>query len=348
MHGVTGMFRRLEHDPRSSPLDGIPGGRPLGRALEGVYLWGLRRDRRRQLAAPPHRLGVPVISIGNLTVGGTGKTPVVEAFARGWLRRGGRPGILSRGYRGGWEGNDEYRLLRRRLPGVPHFADRDRRAAGEALLRAHPDVDLILLDDGYQHRRLHRDLDLVLIDATRPFGGGRCLPAGWLREPWTDLDRASSIVLTRADQISGGALRQLERFLEERFPGRPRCTATRILEGVRTPDGGTRVEPAGAAGERLGAFCALGNPQAFFRSLRSRGLELAWTRTFRDHHAYGAADLERIRAEARRAGVTRLLTTEKDGVKLEALPGFQEGSPAIDQVRIRVELPVDELIDLLP
>lgn len=318
----------------------------ISRPLEPLYRLGLGLDRRRQLKLPPHRLRVPVVSVGNLTVGGTGKTPVVEALARAWLRRGGSPGILSRGYRGGKNGNDEYRLLARRLAGVPHVAEKERRLGGERLLTENPGVDLILLDDGFQHRRLHRDLDLVLIDATRPFGGGHCLPAGWLREPWTALSRADAILITRSDQISTGALRQLTQLLRERFPHVWIGTSRLVFEGVRERgEGGKLGSVKQKAAGVVGAFCAIGNPDAFFDSLRRLGFELSFRKTFRDHHSYDERDLTELRTAARSAGVERLLTTEKDGVKLEELASFGSGSPTIGQVRMRSEFPADDLLD---
>ncbi len=337
----------------ATPLGRLPGARVISSPLELLYRLGLSFDRRRQAKLPPHRLRVPVISVGNITVGGTGKTPVVEGLARAWLRRGGVPGILSRGYRAGKDGNDEFRLLARRLPGVTHVAAKERRLGGERLLQEHPEVDLIILDDGFQHRRLHRDLDLVLIDATRPFGGGRCLPAGWLREPWLDLERADAILITRADQVSRETLEQLERFLRERFRAHWVGVARQVVEGLRERGGDracesieTPVRGRDHEVERVGAFCAIGNPDAFFASLAPLGYEVIWKKRYRDHFRYRNADLVELRTVARERGVALLLTTEKDGVKLELLPSFSAGEPAIAQVRMRAEFSADELLDL--
>ena len=202
----------------------------------------------------------------------------------------------------------------------------------------------MILDDGFQHRRLHRDSDVVLIDATRPFGGGRCLPAGWLREPVDALERADAIVITRGDQVSSGALRELRSFLAERFPHASCDVARRVVEGVRGSDG-SGGEFASAGAEPVGAFCAIGNPDAFFATLPELGVEVVWTRAFRDHHAYSVDDLAAVRRAARAAGARRLLTTEKDGVKLEPLAGFSTEEPRVEQVRIRVEFPVEKILD---
>jgi len=328
---------------RADSLLPIPG--LLGRGLETLYLFGVEIDRRRQARTPPHRLTVPVLSVGNIAVGGTGKTPVVEALARTWLDRGGKPGILSRGYRGGAAGNDEFRVLARRLPRVPHIAERDRSAGGERLLARHPEVDLVLLDDGFQHRRLERDLDLVLLDATRPFGGGRCLPAGLLREPWESLERADALLITRSEQVGEDLLRELEGFIAGRFPRLWLGRARRVVEGVRDASG--IVTPV-RAGTRVLAFCGLGNPAAFFASLPPLGLEVALERRFPDHHRYRGSELERLRGEARAAGAEALVTTEKDGVKLADLPGAAGGEPPILEIAIRAELPAGAILDRLP
>lgn len=328
---------------RADALLPIPG--LLGRGLERLYRIGVAMDQRRMLRESPHRLPVPVLSVGNIAVGGTGKTPVVEALARAWSGRGGSPGILSRGYRAGPAGNDEFRLLARRLPGVPHVADRDRREGGARLLAEHPGIDLVLLDDGFQHRRLSRDVDLVLLDATRPFGGGRCLPAGLLREPWESLARADALLITRAEQVGEEVLAELERFLSERFPRAWRGRARRVVEGFRE-SGGSMVTPA--PGTRTLAFCGLGHPAAFFASLPALGLEVAVERIFPDHHRYRGAEIALLAAEARAAGAEALVTTEKDGVKLRDLREAAEADPPILELAIRAELPADAILDLLP
>ena len=293
------------------------------------------------------RLPVPVISIGNLTVGGTGKTPVVEAIARAHLRRGGTPGILSRGYKSKNGSNDEFDLLARRLPGVPQVAHRERSVGGMELLQKHPTVDLILLDDGFQHRVLDRDLDLVLIDATQPFGGGRCLPAGWCREPWTALDRADAILITRAEQVSAGARQELFRFLHERFPETWIGVSKREVEGFRDARRGDMTLTSLPEEGPIAAFCGIGNPDAFFASLGELDAPVVTTQRFRDHHRYTADDLERLRTEARRCGAVCLLTTEKDGVKLEALPNFPDADLPVIQVRMKNDVDGDAVLQLL-
>src|SRR5688572_24546059 len=204
---------------------------------------GLRRALYDLGWLPTERLDAPVISVGNLCAGGTGKTPMVAWIVRELTRRGRRPGIVSRGY-GAPNGvaNDEARLLAEALPEVPHVLDRDRARGGRELVGRH--VDVIVLDDGFQHRRLRRDLDLVLIDATRPWGlDGRSaaaaplLPRGLLREPPAALSRAHAAVITRADQASDGELVELRREIARVAPGIALASAIHAPARLRNFEG---------------------------------------------------------------------------------------------------------------
>ena len=293
-----------------------------------------RAERRRARGDGPRRLPRPVVSVGNIVAGGSGKTPVVEAFAREWLRRGGRPAILSRGYRAGPHGNDEYQLLCRRLPGIPHVQDPDRFRGGERVLREHPGVDLFLLDDGFQHRALHRDLDVVILDATRPLGYGHLLPRGYRREPWSALRRADHILLTRLDGVSSQKLEILRTFLREQFPRIPVSDVEMISEGLRAADGEVRNDGF----PTCVAFAGIGNPRAFFTGLRRQGYEVVDTRSFPDHHSFDEDDLHDLKSWAAERGASALVCTEKDGVKLERLPDFARGSPPIYQLRVHARI----------
>ncbi|MDE0959636.1 MAG: tetraacyldisaccharide 4'-kinase [Planctomycetota bacterium] len=288
------------------------------------------RHRRREAAGEwPLRLPVPVISIGNITVGGTGKTPLTEAIARHWLGRGGHPGIVSRGYRGGADGNDEHRMLVRSLPGVPHQQHRCRHTAGLQLLAAHPELDLILVDDGFQHRRLHRDLDLVLIDARRPLAGGHCLPLGRLREPWHHLARADHLILTRVERCQGIELANTIGFLRQWFPSRPRTLASTEVAEVRSL-GSAAIPPAGS---RVVGFCGIGDPNSFQQTLTDHGWNLIGLESFRDHHRYRRSDLARLNRRAGQQGAVALVCTAKDAVKIEPLlsAGFVSRLPILVQ-----------------
>jgi hypothetical protein len=201
------------------------------------WLYGLAAERRRaRLSARGVRLPVPVVSVGNITCGGTGKTPAVEMIVRDLLARGRHPAILSRGYRAGADGtNDEGRVLSRALPEIPHLVVPDRAGGGRAAITAGADV--LVLDDGFQHVRLSRDLDLVLIDALDPFGGGRVLPAGLLREPLRAHSRTIAIGWSPA---ALGVLRGIRGPIEHR--------ASSDSRSLRPHAGGRRGRRPGASG----------------------------------------------------------------------------------------------------
>jgi tetraacyldisaccharide 4'-kinase len=265
-----------------------------------------------------HSAAVPVISVGNITVGGTGKTPMVEWVARWYRLRGVRVAILSRGY--GQEDvgrvNDEAMVLEENLPDVPHLQDPDRvKIAGIAVEELAS--QLLVLDDGFQHRRLARDLDIVLLDALDPFGLGRLLPRGLLREPVRSLRRAGVVVLTRADLVDSTALQTI-RARAERKAGSLRWVVTRHAPGELI---GTGVEPQPVEvlkGRAIAAFCGIGNPDGFLRTINPLCGKVLGLQTFPDHHAYTAANVADLAAWARNLGADLALTTQKDLVKLRA------------------------------
>jgi tetraacyldisaccharide 4'-kinase len=262
------------------------------------------------------RVAVPVISIGNITLGGTGKTPMVEYVARWGRERGLRVAILSRGY-GGSEGlNDEGRVLDENLPDVPHLQDRDRAALARVAVEE-LESELLVLDDGFQHRRLGRDLDIVLLDALDPFGLGRMFPRGLLREPVSSLRRAGVVVISRGDLVSE-ADRQAIRSRAERAAGPLAWALARHAPLGLKVDGGAD-EPLTALGDRpVAAFCGIGNPEGFRRTLEGLGARVVGFRAFRDHHAYSAGDVNDLIGWARELGADLAMTTQKDLVKLRA------------------------------
>jgi len=277
--------------------------------------------RRRLYDARVLRSGhvdAPVVCLGNLTAGGTGKSPFALWLARWFQARGLRPGLLSRGYRAARGGvGDETRMLAARLVDVLHVEDPDRLRGARALVER--GVDVVLLDDGFQHRRLARDLDFVLIDATRPFGlpwdaQGRApaapLPRGLLRERPAALARANAIVVTRSDQVDPARLRALLERLEREAPGVPIAEAVHRPVALLRADG-ARLDLARLRGESIDLVSGIGNPDAFENTVRTLGARVSEHRRFPDHHAYGSGDLAGLGAGGR-----MLVTTHKDAVKL--------------------------------
>lgn len=273
-----------------------------------------RNHRYDRGTAEIYRVGVPVVSVGNLTLGGTGKTPTVKWLARWFAERNVRLGIVSRGYgaaRGGK--NDEALELEQALPGMPHLQNPDR-VTGARMAIEQYGCELILLDDGFQHRRLARELDIVLLDATEPFGYGHVFPRGSLREPVSGLRRAAVVCLSRADRVSAEERAAIRGRVAELAPDAAWCELAFAADGLINAVGERRALSS-LSGKRVAAFCGIGNPAAF-RPGPKCGFELVWWRAFPDHHRYGPADMADIEAAAVASGANSLLCTQKDLVKL--------------------------------
>jgi tetraacyldisaccharide 4'-kinase len=305
--------------------------------LSGLY-GALARARARAYAKgwlASQSVDAPVFSVGNLTTGGTGKTPLVAWLAQFLADEGRRVCVLTRGY--GREnprarvlvsdgknvladaltGGDEPLWLAEKLPGAAAVvADADRVAAARWAMRELKS-DCFVLDDGFQHLRLRRDFDLVAVDAANPWGGGYALPAGHLREPLTALQRADAIVLTRVEQSTD--LSALAAQIVEIGGGKPVFAARTKVTGLREAWGKPGFAPS--AETRWLAFCALGHPAAFFRLAESAGYRLARVKAFRDHYSYRPTDLTELLKQARENKAEALLTTAKDAVKLRGMAG---------------------------
>jgi tetraacyldisaccharide 4'-kinase len=263
-------------------------------------------------------LKATVISVGNLTVGGTGKTPMVIWLAEKFLADEKRVAVLSRGYRGANGTSDEIELMKFRLRGRVSFGVGKNRFAEGRRIESQQAIDVFLLDDGFQHLELARDLDILLMDASRPLAGEPLLPAGRLREPLAAMSRANLIIFTRAETASGtleaiGKLHQYPVF----------AASTRLL-GFRRFGGENALLGANdfVAGP-LFAFCGLGNPDAFLRDLGNWGLAVCGQAIFPDHHRYTRREILAVERAGKRAGAKAFVTTEKDAQNLDGLE-FEE------------------------
>lgn len=280
---------------------------------------------RGMLATQP--LGRPTISIGNLTTGGTGKTPTVRWLAEQLRNRGRRPAVLMRGYRAaGATGSDEQAMLERYLndepakESIPVQANPSRVAGAASVLRERPEIDTFILDDGFQHRRAGRDFDLLLISAANPFGYDHVFPRGLLRERLQGLRRAHAILLTRCELVTMDVLAGIEARLRAAGADVPiyRCEHALMpsIESMR--------------GRRYFAFAGIGNPQGFERQLIDVVGAPVGSRWFADHHHYTRDDLRELQSAARDAGAQALVTTEKDWVKLQHVAAFDaNGLPIV-------------------
>ena len=317
----------------------------LAYVFSGLVQLRLWLYRKRILRDQP--LGCLVLVVGNLTVGGTGKTPVVEMFAKALRDRGRKVAILSRGYKSKapplWQkwwfrlnhiaeppprvvsdgvkvwldsevAGDEPYMLARNLPGVVVLVDKNRVKAGAYAIKQFG-CDTLILDDGYQYLPLKGRLNLLLIDKTNPFGNGFTLPRGILREPIKHLARASYVLLTKSKGVRDT---ELEAMIHKFNPG------VEIIECAHQPQylqhiaTGERLPLTALAGRKIGAFSGIAAPEGFEAFLREAGAHLATTRRFVDHHRFTPQDLVDVFAEAQAAGVELMITTEKDAVRLNA------------------------------
>lgn len=317
----------------------------------GLYKHGILRQ---------HRLPCRVISLGNITVGGTGKTPTAQILASTIRDLGYRVVILNRGYRAAWkrqvglvsdgrkiymtvnEAGDEAYLLAKNLPGVPVVIGRNRSVTGDYAARELK-ADVIILDDGYQHWQLARDLDIVLIDTLNVFGNNFLLPRGTLREPLMNLNRAHAFLLTKADQSTDGARDALKEILTKYNE-----TAL-IVESVHRPQGLIEIEDwyKGARHQTISletllrkkvvAFSGIGNPSSFEQTITDVGAQLVDSVRYPDHHDYTMTEMQDIMERVSNIGAEALLTTEKDAVKIPSEFIHSERTLPLYVLNIKVE-----------
>ena len=299
-----------------------------------------------------HRVNAAVISIGNITAGGTGKTPLVVWLCKEIVQnpklktKNCQCAVLTRGYKAG-QGPllDEPAILADRCPGARVVVNPDRVAGAVDAVAVGANV--LIMDDGFQHRRLARDLDIVAIDATMPFGFGRMLPAGLLREPVAGLKRANAVVITRCDQIAEDRLAEIENRIRH-------VKADIVIAGsihapvcvVSADDG--RISPDEIEGKKILAFCGIGNPDAFLNSIKALGADLLGSAVFDDHCHYSKDSLDNISNQARRLQADLVLTTQKDWTKIAPL--LEEEKHALFAflaVEIRFQTGQNKLISLI-
>ena len=267
---------------------------------------------------PGYKVDIPVICIGNITAGGTGKTPMVVWLCRYLYGKGARVAILSRGYKSSDSSgiNDEIKLLQGALPEVAFYIGSNRVESARA---AQTDgATVIVMDDGYQHRRLRRDIDILMVDALCPFGFGRVLPAGLLREPLSQIGRASIAVISRSDIAGDETTSKIKHKLLS-YKQMPIVLSSHRPSGLFNCDG-VKVDLSQLAGQKVTAFCSIGNPGGFIATLESLGAVVRGKYFFDDHSEYDSERVGIIRQLMEDAPDQWLITTEKDWVKLRELP----------------------------
>jgi tetraacyldisaccharide 4'-kinase len=319
---------------RTSLLDTISGKKTgFLAAATRMVLWaltpayrlavGLKNRRFTGDTSAVARVDVPVISVGNLTTGGTGKSPMVIWICRRLRELGLRIAIISRGYGGqrdasGTRPNDEALEMQQRLPDVPQLQDPDRiKSASIAIEEL--ETQCLVMDDGFQHRRLHRDLDVVLIDATNPFGYGYLLPRGLLREPIGSLARADVVVITRCQQVNQPDIDTILKMIakataNDHVP--PVICQTQTVAKRWLQFDGQSMELDDFGTDPVVACCAIGNPDSFIATSTRCGANIVGQKFFPDHHSFTRADIQSVVQLAREKGAERIICTHKDLVKI--------------------------------
>lgn len=294
-------------------------------ARNALYKYGIKKSVR---------LPANVISIGNITMGGTGKTPLVEFTARYLLNKGKSVAILSRGYGSkgtvpvnesisGEDGgsknkvlvNDEYLVLRENLKEAPVFPGKDRVQNGKKAIRKHG-VGFLILDDGFQHLRLKRDLDIVVIDALSPLAGNFLIPKGTLRGPLRDLSRAGLFVLSHCNLCDEHTLKSIYKTLHHINADVPVCETIHKPVHIESIKGNSFLEPGWLEGKRIFSLCAIGNPESFKSTLRESGADIIGFKFFRDHHSFTQGELNKVIADSKPLSVDAIVVTQKDSVKI--------------------------------
>jgi tetraacyldisaccharide 4'-kinase len=299
-----------------------------------------------------HRADAVVISIGNITTGGTGKTPLVVRLCKeiisdsGFQISNSQCAILTRGYKAAKDAGDEPAILAEGCPEVKVIVNPDR-VAGAAEAISKFGANVLIMDDGFQHRRLGRDLDIVAIDSTQPFGYGRMLPAGLLREPVTSLKRADAVVITRCDQITETELSQIEKKLVLINPNMVIARSIHAPAYVKSTDD-KEISLDHLKDKKIFAFCGIGNPDAFLNTIKSLSCDLVGSKVYNDHHHYTNDCLTAIyeQAECLEAGL--ILTTQKDWTKIKRLALLKKDIPlAYLDIEIKFLAGEDKLRDLI-
>ncbi len=292
------------------------------------------------------RLPVKVISIGNITTGGTGKTPLVEFSVKYLSEIGKKVAILSRGYGGNSSSqesneivNDECLALKENIQDVPVLAGRDRVKNGKKAINEFG-VDCVVLDDGFQHFKLKRDLDIVVIDALNPFGGGNLIPRGILREPLKNLKRADLFIISHCNQSNEQTIKSIYTTLNRINSDAPVCESNHSPVHIDNIIDGSILETEWLKGKRIYALSAIGNPESFAFTLKELDADLIRHRVFSDHHNYTQAEIDDVTSEAQSLGAEAIIVTQKDMVKIRKM-----NIKDVNILSLKIEIQITKGID---
>ena len=270
-----------------------------------IWMWSYSAFPSRK-----KKINARVVSVGNITWGGTGKTPLVIRLAQRFSDHGQKVAVLTRGYRGG----DEAEEMKRELGNIPVFVGRDRVRSAEKAVKE-SGAQVLILDDGFQHIRLKRDMDIVAINSTVPFGPGGLIPQGTLREPLENLGRADVFVLTQAN-IGAKNLLWIRQKLQVVKPGAAIFEVTHQPALLIDPATNRKQAPSYLDHRKVATLCAIGDPYSFEKSVERLGAEVPFSARFEDHHFFTPAEIEQFVKRASELGIKEAVTTEKDNVRL--------------------------------
>jgi tetraacyldisaccharide 4'-kinase len=347
---VTGVLSGSDTSLRARTL------RRALRAAEPIYsaVMAARNLAFDHAILPAATLSRPTVSVGNITAGGTGKTPTVRWLAERLRQSGRRPAVLLRGYRANAKGfSDEQRLLHQSLnapggPVTPVIANKNRRAGAQEALLHNRQVDTFVLDDAFQHRWVMRNFDLVLINAVEPFGFNHVLPRGLMRESPVGLKRADAFIITHRNHVDETTLGHIAQELRRYNPAAPIFQSDHVQTGLREGDSGDLIPLSTLADRKYFVVCGIADPATFTSQIRQQGGTLAGQLWFEDHHQYTYGDLKRIELLARSSGAQCILTTQKDWVKIAGVPGSDHPALPIYIVGLQICIAEeDELFNLI-
>jgi tetraacyldisaccharide 4'-kinase len=283
----------------------------IGSWLESIYRFFLVKSQNyyRRVPSRIRKVKAQVISVGNITWGGTGKTPLIIHLATALSEQGKNVAVLIRGY-----GRDEVLELRKKLEGIPVVVGRDRiKSAHEAIQKYKADV--LLLDDGFQHIRLHRDLDIVTLNSTQPFGPGGLIPVGTLREPIENLSRAHIFILTKSD-IGSKNIHWIRQKISTIKPEAVIFEASHKVVAFTDEIRHRSIKPTELQGRRVATLCGIGDPFSFEKSVEIQGCQILYAARFEDHHVFARSELRRFISQAKKLGCRDAITTQKDWMRL--------------------------------
>ncbi len=275
----------------------------------GVWFW---QSTFRWFPSRVKKVNARVVSLGNITWGGTGKTPFAVKIARALTEAGRKVAVLTRGY-----GDDEVKELRKKLPGIPVIVGKDRVHAAREAVEKHG-AEVLLMDDGFQHRGLHRDLDIVMLNATEPFGPGGLIPMGSLREPLDNLARADLFVLTKCD-VGSKNVHWIRQKLNSIKPNALIFEAIHKPIAFRDPLRNRTLQPTDLRGKKVAALSGIGDPHSFEKMVELLGAEIQFAARYEDHHPFKASEVSNFVKQARAMGLKEAVTTEKDYFRLRTI-----------------------------